>query len=287
MTAMLHGLIERIAIELRARLSPEAASACAASPSELIADLTRAGLLQDEALIALLLRRADVQRMAGGGRGGRTTLQRWTTDDDAGMAAAAMALVTARGRGRDRFGRALIDPSDLPAPLAQGLVIAVAAALGLRCTQPIDPQVVAAAADLLAGRPESARVEMLEQAMAEALSDQGRRTPGLLVALAEEGEGPLLAAILAVQAAIPADEGWSALLGGADRVALLLRLAAVPRGEVAALLAAAGPALGLGDPLRAIETFDSLEDEAVDAARAELQLPGTYRRARRIIRRHG
>lgn len=287
MTAMLHGLVDRVAVELRARLSPEMASACSASPAELISDLTRAGLLQDEALIALLLRRADVQRIAAGARGGRSTLQRWTAADDAALAAAAMALVAARGRGRDRFGRAMLDPSDLPAPLAQGLVIALAAALSLRCTEPSDPQLVAAAADLLAGQPDSASVEELEAALADTLGGEGRRTPGLLVALAKEGDASLLAAILAAEAAIPAHEGWSALLGGAERAALLLRLAAVPRSEAAALLAAAGPALGIGDPVRAIETFDALGEDSVEAARAELQLPGAYRRARRIIRRNG
>lgn len=287
MVAMLHGLVERIAVELRARLSPEIAEACAASPAELIADLSRAGLIQDEALVALLLRRADIQRLAAAGRGGRSTLQRWTADEDAAAAAAAMTLVTARGRGRDRFGRVALDLSDLPLPLAHGLVVAVAAALGLRCTQPSDAEVAAAVHDLLATREDSASLDELEAALVEALGPERRRAPGLLVALAADGEAPLLSAILAAEAAIPAEEGWSALLGGADRVALLLRLAGVPRSEAAAFLAAAGPGLGIGDPGRAIETFDALSPEAVEQARAELQLPAAYRHAREVIRRHG
>jgi hypothetical protein len=287
MSAMLHGLIERIAVELRARLSPAVATACPAGPAELIADLTRAGLIQDEALVGLLLRRADTQRLASAGRGGRSTLQHWTADPDAALAAAAMTLVAARGRGRDRFGRVALDLSDLPAPLAYGLVVAVAAALGLRCEEPSDAEMAGAIDGLLATRAETASLEQLEAALVEALAGEGRKAPGLLVALAEEGEAPIIAAILAAEARIPAEEAWSALLGGADSVALLLRLAGVSREEAAALLAAAGPALGIGDPVRAIEAYDALSVDMVEAARAELVLPAAYRNARRIISRHG
>lgn len=284
MAAMLHGLVERIAVELRARLSSAAAEACAASAAELIADLTRAGLIQDEALVGLLLRRADIQRLASAGRGGRSTLQRWTADQDAGIAAAAMTLVAARGRGRDRFGRVALDLSDLPAPLASRLVVAVAAALGLRCEEPGDAEIADASAALLATRAEAASLEQLEAALVEALGTRGRRATGLLGALAEEGEAPILSAILAAEAGIPGEEAWSALLGGADSVALLLRLAGVSRPEAAALLAAAGPALGLDDPVRAIEAYDALGADMVEAARTELLLPAAYRDARRIIR---
>ncbi|NJC06762.1 hypothetical protein GGQ97_002555 [Sphingomonas kaistensis] len=287
MAAMLHGLIERVAVELRARLSPEAAAACAASPAELIADLTRAGLIQDEVLVGLLLRRADAQRIASSGRGGRSTLQRWTAARDADVAAAAMTLVAARGRGRDRFGRVALDLPDLPAGLATGLVVAIGAALGLRCDSPSDAEVADAISDLLSSRAETPSLEQLEAALAEALGSDGRREAGLLVALADEGEAPILSAILAAEACIPADEAWAALLGGAEQVALLLRLAGAPRPEVASLLAAAGPALGIGDPVRAIEAFEAMSADMVEAARAELALPGAYRNARRIIGRHG
>lgn len=287
MTAMLHGLVERIAVELRARLSPAAAAACAAGPSEIIADLTRAGLIQDEALVGLLLRRADIQRLASGGRAGRTTLQRWTADQDGDVAAAAMTLVTARGRGRDRFGRVALDLSDLPSPLAHGLIVAVAAALSLRCAEPSDAEIADAIADLLGTRDSSASIESLEILLVDALGSQGRRAPGLLVALAEEGEAPILAAVLAAESRIPAEEAWIALLGGAHSVALLLRLAGVVRTNAAAFLAASGPALGIGDPVRAIDAYDALSAQAVEAARAEFVLPAAYRNARRIIGRHG
>ena len=287
MIAMLHGLVERIAVELRARLSPDAAEACAAAPAELIADLSAAGLLQDQALVALLLRRADMQRLASGGRGGRSTLQRWTAYDDAAVASAAMSLVAARGRARDRFGRVAIDLSDLTKPLAGKVVVAVAAALGLRCASPNDAEITAAVTALLSEWDETPSLRDLEMALVDALGSERRREAGLAVALAEEGEAPVLAAIFAAEARIPYDQAWAALLGGAEQVALLLRLAGIPRPEAAALLAAAGPALGIGDPVRAIEAFEDLDDGAVETARAELSLPSAYRDARNLIARHG
>jgi hypothetical protein len=287
MVAMLHGLVERIAVELRARLSPGAAESCAAGPAELIADLARAGLIQDEALVGLLLRRADTQRIASSGRGGRSTLQRWTASADAAIAAAAMTLVAERGRGRDRFGRSTLDLADLPLSLSTGLVVAIGAALSHRSEEPNDAEMNEAIASLLSTRAQAPSLEELEAALVEALGSEERRAPGLLVALAAEGEAPILAAVLAAEARIPAEEAWLALLGGAEQVALLLRLAEVKRADAAALLAAATPALGIGDPVRAFETFEALSAEAIEQARAELSLLAAYRDARRIIGRHG
>lgn len=287
MMAMLHGLVERIAVELRARLSPVVAANCDTSTADLIADLTRAKLLQSDELVSLLLRRADVQRLASAGRGGRSTLQRWTASKNADVAAAAMTLVSARGGSRDRFGRTTLDLADLPAPLASDLVYAIAAALGLRCPESSDVALSDAVSKLLAGRAETSSPEELEAALVEALGPESRRTPGLLAALAEEGEAPLLAAILAAEAAIPGDEAWAALLGGSESIALLLGLAGLQRADAAAILAAAGPALGIGDPVRAIEAFDSLSAGEIEAARTELALPAAYRTARRKLSRHG
>lgn len=248
MSAMLHGLIERIAVELRALLSAQAAEECAATSAELIADLTRAGLIQDEALVELLLRRADIQRLGAAGRIGRTTLQHWTASGQADVAAAAMSVVTARGRSRDRFGRVTLHLSDLPAGLACDLTAAVSAALGLRLSRPSDREMGEAMTALLASREELQPTERVETQLAEALGSEGRQAPDLLRALADEGDAPLLAAILAAEASIPADAAWSLLLGGPDRLALLLRLADVPRAEAAAMIAASGSLLGDGGP---------------------------------------
>jgi hypothetical protein len=284
---MLHGLVERIAVELRARLSPSLAAACAAGPTELIADLTRAGLLQDEALVALLLWRADIQRLASSGKGGRSVLHRWTADQDAAVAAAAMTLVAARGRGRDRFGRVALDVSELPRPLATGLAIGVAAALGRRCSEPSDHELSQAVSQLFAATTQPASLVALEVSLVEALGSDGRRSAGLLAALIEDGDAPILAALCAAEGRIPVEEAWTALLGGAEQLALLLRLAGVPRGEAAAMLAAAPGAFGIGDPAQAIDAFDALSEEVVEAARAELTLSPAYRNARRLVGRHG
>jgi len=287
MNAMLHGLIDHVADELRARLDPASASACAAQASELVSDLTRAGLLQDHDLVAVLLRRADVQRLAQGASGGRSRVQRWTASDDSDLASAAMALVAARGRGRDRFGRAALDLADLPPVLAEGLVQMVAAALGRRCSEPSDAAIARAAADLVGATPTTPRLAEIEERLAALLGSEGRREGGLAVALANDGDAPLLAAILGLEADIPVEEAFRLLIGGGDLLALLLRLARLPRREAAALLAHAGPALGIGDPVAAIELFDALPDEQVKAARTELALPSAYRRARLVLDRNG
>ncbi len=287
MTAMLHGLVDHIADELRARLDPASAIACAAGAAELVGDLTAAGLLQDEALVAVLLRRADIQRLSLSSPGGRSRLQRWTADANADIAAAAMALVAARGRSRDRFGRAALDLGDLPVGLAQRLVQVVAAALGRRCSVPSDGAVAAVAADLLRARSPGPRLSELETALAATLGPDGRREPGLAVALASDGDAGVLAAILAAEADILPGEAWRCLLGGGEQIALLLRLAGLARSEAAALLAHAGPALGIGDPVKGIERFDALVEAQVAAARLELSLPTAYRQARKLLDRHG
>ena len=64
MTAMLHGLILDIADELRAALPATSAVANDDDNSELVTELSAAGLLDDPQLIELLLRRAGVEQIA-------------------------------------------------------------------------------------------------------------------------------------------------------------------------------------------------------------------------------
>src|SRR3954452_24986001 len=153
MTAMLHCLVGDIAAAVRAALPSGRVAANDEGDAALIGALTTSGLLDEPGLMALLLRRADEERIATAararsGRREARVLQGLVSHDYGAVAAAAMALILARGRRRDRFGQCLIAFDDLPEASAEHLVHSVSA--GLR-------------RDLAAGRgPSSADSELTE-----------------------------------------------------------------------------------------------------------------------------
>ena len=233
MTAMLHGLITEIADELRAALPPEAADKATErserEPEAVIADLAAAGLLDRADLVALLLRRADADRIASATRphldSHRSLLvQSLASDADANVSAAAMALVLARGRRRDRFGQSLIDFDDLSAESAVAIVHAVGAALRPELDPAsADRRLSAACISLLSRHDEGLRLDALVAALVRALDEADRLDDDLLAAAAHEGELDLLAAGLARRAGIDGEDAFRYLASPADgRLMMLL-----------------------------------------------------------------
>src|SRR6185437_1414976 len=111
MTAMLHCLIGDVASEIRAAL-PAGWTSANDDEAALVEALTRAGMLDDSDLMALLLRRADEERIgtaarARNGRRDARVLQGLVSHENGAVSAAAMALILARARRRDRFGQCL------------------------------------------------------------------------------------------------------------------------------------------------------------------------------------
>src|SRR5215208_1493929 len=134
MTAMLHCLLGDIADEIRAALPSGLAAANDEGNLALVERLSSAGLLDRSVLVRLLLRRADEERIATAakarsGRREARVLQGLVSHDSGAISAAAMALILARGRRRDRFGQCLLHFDDLPPHEAAELAQIVAAAL--------------------------------------------------------------------------------------------------------------------------------------------------------------
>ena len=289
MTAMLHGLISDIADELRVAL-PGSMAAANDDGAELIARLTGAGLLDQPALIALLLRRADEEQIVAavrartGRREGRL-LQSLVSDEDATISAAAMSLILARGRRRNRFGQPRIEFDDLARDVA--LVITQAVAAGLQATLRATIDEAAAsrelytAASTLAARHDSARsTDRLAEELVRLLDEHGRLDDGLLATAADEGEVMLLTIVFARRAGIGADDAAGMILGGQDGgLMLLLRMAAASRELAARLLGSLGDLVGIGDVGREIAIFDSAGAEQVESARAWMQLDPAFREA--------
>ncbi len=290
MTAMLHAMVSDIADELRASLPASSAVANDEDNSELIAELTAARLLDQPPLIELLLRRADEEQIAtavkarSGRRDGRL-LQTLVSDENASISAAAMALILARGRRRDRFGQARIEFDDLPAETAVALTQVVSAGLRQRLMVTVDKkaadrQLAAASAALLARHDEDKRLEALAAALIRLLDEQGRLDEDLIAAAASDGEVALVAQALARRAAIGGEEAFDLLLGGEGAsLMLLLRMAGASRELAARLLAGPGDLLEIADAGRAIARFDSITQEEVDSTREWLRLDPTYRSA--------
>src|SRR5437868_11938443 len=133
MTAMMRCLVGDIADEIRAALPSGATAANDESNIAIIDALTSARLLDRLGLVQRLLRRADEERIATGarprsGRRDARVIQGLVSHTDGAVAAAAMALIIARGRRRDRFGQCLLHFDDLPRDEARALVQSIAAA---------------------------------------------------------------------------------------------------------------------------------------------------------------
>ena len=121
MSAMLHCLVGEVADAVRAALPPGPSAANDESNLALVETLSRRGLLDAPALMALLVRRADEERIGATGRArsGRRearTIQGLVSNDDGAVSAAAMVrcwVATLRtatvglrhSQGRDTTGR--------------------------------------------------------------------------------------------------------------------------------------------------------------------------------------
>ncbi|MDQ3144990.1 MAG: hypothetical protein M3Q57_08980, partial [Pseudomonadota bacterium] len=210
MSAMLGGLIEQIADEIRLALSSEHSAAAERDRDHVVARLWRRGQLDRPLLIELLVRRADEQSIAAACRdsrrdGSAAAVEQLVGDEDGEVASAAMGLAVARGRRRDRFGRLGIEFDDVPAEEAVYLVHLVAAAMrgGIEGDAvAIDEALAAAATRLLGRHHEGRRIEMRAVALAAALVDRRGPDDELVAALAAEGDSALLAAVCAVRAGI-------------------------------------------------------------------------------------
>ena len=290
MSAMLHCLIAEIADRLRAALPAKGRDV---DDHELVAALNRAGLLDEPELIALLLRRAEEERIASAasaraGRSEARVLQGLVGNDNGAVSASAMALILARGRRRDRFGQCLLAFDDLPERTAATLVHRVAAAIKAGSAAS-DRALVDSAAKLIEAHDPDKSVEFLADALAAALAEAGALDNDLLLAAAHEGDVALLAHLLAHSAAVPGAVAEAELLSGDPAaVVTLLRMARITRPVAAGILAAIGDLLGIHDPAAALADFAATKDPEVEEAHVLVTSDPAYRSALALLEpRHG
>jgi hypothetical protein len=287
MTAMLHCLVSDVAAEMRAAL-PSGWAGANDDDAALVEALTRAGLLDQPELIALLVRRADEERIgsaarARSGRREARVLQGLVSHQNGAVSAAAMALILARGRRRDRFGQCLVAFDDLPRDTADGLAHAIAAAMrqdiaSARGAAAADAELPAAAAELVSRHDSARSVESLTGALVALLDESGLLLDDLLLAGAQEGEVAFLAEAVGRRAGLVSTVALDALLSGnAQEVMALLRVAGCSRELSAGLLAIVGDLLGIDDPGTAIGIFDRMTPDEVRAAARWLAAAPAYR----------
>ncbi|MEO6580447.1 MAG: DUF2336 domain-containing protein [Sphingomicrobium sp.] len=284
MTAMLRDLIDTIATSVHAAIGTAVADV---EPSRITALLNYAGLIDRPQLIRLMLRRADEHRIlaAFAGHAGPRRLPLLTklvSDTDAAVAAAAMALVVARGRRRDGFGQPRLDLGDLDRRDARALVHAAAAALSPGA--PSDGQYAAVAASIYDAIDFDGSLDRATEALIDALEASGRADESLVEAASSEGEVGLVAQIIARRAGINQPAVWDHLVNaGEGGLALIARMAGFGRRAAARLIADLGSASGGGSVEDEIARYDALAAEEVAAALAHWQLPRDYRVARNAI----
>jgi len=292
MTAMLAELLEAIAEEIRAALPANFLPANDDDSQELLRTLANAGLLDQVDLITLLLRRADEERIANAVRARSAPrggfLQALIAEDDDRISAAAMALILARGRRRNRLGQPRIEAEDLSDQLAKSLAYAVAASLRQSVAgvgaKDGHAHFGNAASAFLDRRDAAKATERLTADLAKILNDTGRLQEQLLDSAAEEGDVGFLACALGERAGISGGAAWDYLADGEDgRLVLLLRLAGVSREFAARLLALLGDLVGINDLGTEIARFDAIGAEQAQSVREWLQLDPEYRAGLRAM----
>lgn len=288
MTAMLHCLVSDVAAALLATLPRGRMAANDGGNSRLIRELTISGLLDDPELMALLLRRADEERIASGararsGRREARVLQGLVSHDYGAVAAAAMALILGRGRRRDRFGQCLIAFDDLSAVVAERLAQAIAAGVrrevaASRGLIEADLELSRALQQILDHRDDERGIDALTASLVHFLEEADGINEALILAAANEGEIAFVAEVLARRAGVPSSSALDEILSGNPRhIMAFLRAAAVSRDLAAGLLAAIGDLLGIDDAASAIDRFDGMAEAEVQAARSWLVTPPGYR----------
>jgi hypothetical protein len=289
MTAMLADLIGTMADELGASLEASLGAANDEDGHQLLLQLSSAGQLDNQELIALLLRRADEERITAAMRtrsGGHPAfLQALVADSDASIAGAAMALILARGARRDRLGQPRIHFDDLSAGLAADLACRIAAALRSRLVPPLstdqaDRQLAAAVEHLLLRRQGEKATTYLNRALVHVLYAAGKLGEPVIRAAAEEGDISFVAEALGEMAGVSGDDAWERMVdGGEGRLMLLFRMAGVSRTLAAGILGMLADLIGIEYPGAEIARFDAIGDAEAERARLSLQLDPAYHEA--------
>jgi hypothetical protein len=289
MTAMLHCIVGDIADALRSALPNVATPANDEGNLALMDLLSSAGLLNRAGLERLLRRRADEERIATGararaGRREARVVQGLVSHADGAVAAAAMALIIARGRRRDRFGQCLLHFDDLPPEEARALAHILCAGLrgeivGLIGGAEADRALAEAAARVASSHDPGNGIDALTMTLVRLLDEEGELNDDLLVGAAMEGEITFLANALSRRSGIGGQTAVDELLSGDRRAMILLRAAGVSRHVAASVLAGVGDLLGMPDPGQAIDVYDRLSAAEVEDARIWLTSDPVYRLA--------
>jgi hypothetical protein len=294
MTAMLHCLVGDIADEVRAALPSSVTPANDEGNLALVEMLSRERLLDRAALVRMLLRRADEERIATAararsGRREARVLQGLVSHHSGGVAAGAMALILARGRRRDRFGQCLLHFDDLPSEEAREIALIVSAALRRDLAATVgaweaDRLLALAAEQLIDRHDNGSSIEELTAVLVDLLEDEGELRDELIVSAAMEGEVTFVAQALARRSGIRGNVALDEFLSGdVSRVMALLRIAGVARPTAAGLIAGIGDLLGVNDAGRAIDAYDKLSEAQVEGARSWLNTDRIYRSAAAVL----
>lgn len=290
--AILRQLIGDIANEVNAKLPKQVTADD--NWDALTARLLRSGLLDDQDLLALLLRRAEEERvsanwLARSKVAPANLLQRFITDSDGQVAATAMAALIARARRRDRFGGPVVELNDLGPAAAASLVFAIAAGLAASTREDSDERALlsrfhdAARAVIIAHDPARGMTRALEQ-LTGLLAGLERIDDELIVAAIHAADLSLLAALLGARAAISSEVAFQDLLSrDTHKVMVLLRLSDTPRTIAAHLVGTLGDLIGIAPDPTSLATFDTISETELLAAREWRTFDRSYQSALNLL----